>query len=606
MIPQEIIEEIRQQADIVEIISEYVPGLRKNGANYKGLSPFSNEKTPSFIVSPQKNIFKDFSTGRGGSVFQFLQDYLNISFPEAVELVGDKIGVKIPRDGTTKAEISKSELMRRALETTAEFYHNNVQNAEIAFNYLQKRGFGEDLIRTFQIGYSPDDWESTYKHLTSKGYESNILEEIGIIKKTKRGSWYDYYKGRLIFPIRNKLGRTVGFGGRSLTKDNSGPKYLNTPQTVLYDKSKILFGLFEAKDEIRNKSSCILVEGYADVVSLYQSGIKNVVASSGTALTSGQLDLLKSYTKKIFLIYDADKAGINAAEKGLEIAIRKGFEVSIVKLPEGEDPDSIVQEHGKATFNNYLNQSLDFVEFKKFVFEWKYGEMGVTHRSELIRSLISLIRGIPDRFQHSHYISRVEIVLGLSELEKKYFFDELQRYEDKSSEIKYVSGLESPIKENSFQKFEILEIEKAILIFLLDKFREFNELVEEFSLSENNFISEDARYLFSIFDNLPRNIDIFDYLDQADEISSDEKNYIFELALLKEDFNQKLADEKSIEVLQSNKFIKDCLNKLKLDIYDKEYNQLLSKLSDDDNSNIMNRLKDISENIENIKLELLE
>lgn len=604
MISQETIEEVKRSADIVEIISEYVPGLKKSGSNYKALSPFSNEKTPSFVVSPEKQIFKDFSTGRGGSVFRFLQEYLNISFPESVELVADKIGIKIDKKGTSKSEISKSEIMRRALEDVSDYYHKNIFNSEIAYQYLSRRGFGDELVNTFQIGYSPDDWESTYKYLNSKNYPDNILEEVGIIKKTKRGSWYDYYKGRLIFPIRNKLGRTVGFGGRILKKDDQGPKYLNTPQTPLYDKSKILFGLFEAKDEIRNKNYCILVEGYADVVSLYQAGIKNVVASSGTALTTGQLDLLKNYTKKLYLIYDADKAGINAAEKGVELSIRAGFETLIVKLPEGEDPDSIVQEHGKNTFNEYLNKALDFVAFKKWVYEWKYGEMGVTHRSELIRSLISLIKSIPDRFKHSHYISRVETELSLSDLEKTYFYEELTKEKVQNQDLRNVELNNQEIPE--IPKLIILDIEKYVFQYLIDHFSDFHKICEDNDLNESIFISEDARYIFNILENAPEDQNIYDYIENDESVGESEKNFIFDISLNREEVNKKLADEKSLEIDLSINFLKDTLVKLKLENLISESEQLIKSMVNDDNSQLLKRYSELQQIIEDLKSNISE
>jgi DNA primase len=600
LIPPEIIEQVRQQADIVEILSEYVTNLRKRGANYVGLSPFTNEKTPSFTVSPDKQIFKDFSSGRGGSVFKFLQEYLSISFPEAVEIVADKVGIKIPKSGKSQAEYSKAEQMRRALEDTAEYYHQNLHKNEIAYNYTRKRGFSQDTISTFQLGYSLDDWESSYKFLSQKGYQTEILENVGILKKTKTGNWYDYYKGRVIFPIRNKLGRTVGFGGRSLKNDKDSPKYLNTPQTQLYDKSRILYGLFEAKEEIRNKDFCILVEGYADVVSLYQEGVKNVVASSGTALTQGQLDLLKNYTNKLFMIYDADKAGINAAEKGLELAIRKGFEIKVVRLPEGEDPDSIVQNHGTKTFNQYLGKADDFVKFKKWVYEWKYGEMGVTHRSELIRSLISLIKAIPDRFQHSHYINRVETELNLSRLESEYFYDELIKANkpDFIEQIKVADKKENAqlIEQKSFQ---IEESEKAILKYLIDNFDNIDAKIENFDISESTFLSQDAQYFFSLISEIDEH-DLNDFIDNSD-IEQSEKNFILDLAIHGSEINQKLLEGKSIEIHSDDEMIKDCILNLKLLKLDNEYQELISKLSNKNDENILLRLSQINELKENLK-----
>lgn len=599
MIPPEIIEEVKNRADIVQILSEYIPGMRKAGSNYKALSPFSNEKTPSFIVSPDKQIFKDFSSGRGGSVFTFLQEYLNINFPEAVELVADKVGVKIPKNNSSKFEISDSEQKRRIMENLADFYHKNLfANDSTALDYSEKRGFSEEVISVYCIGYSPNDWNTTYNHLKKNNFQDETLEKLGLIKKTKRGSWYDYYKGRLIFPIRNKLGRTVGFGGRLLEKSDKAPKYLNTPQTELYDKSNILYGLFEAKEEIRNKDYAILVEGYADVVGLYAKGIRNAIASSGTALTDGQVSLLKNYTNKVYLIYDADKAGINAAERGLEIALKYDFNIKIIILPDGEDPDSLVLKNGANYFLNFLKSALDFIEFKKWVYKWRFGDLEFDQRANLIRDIIGLILKIPDRLKHSHYAGRAEHVLELNQSESEFVLSQLKK---SNNSLKFQNDTKQLKPESLISS--LLDSEVYILDTLVNNFSEKDDLITKFNLGSDIFINEDAGFVFDLINEIPKDENLFSYLERNDEVSQRDKEIILSLSLKDEDVNKNLADKNSIKDDKS-KLIRLSLLNLKKTKLEVEHKSLTKQLSSESNSKILMRLSEIPTEIEQINEKL--
>lgn len=563
MIPKETIDEIQNRADIVEIISDHISGLKKSGSNYKALSPFTNEKTPSFVVSPDKQIFKDFSSNKGGSVFKFLQEYLNISFPEAVEIVAEKVGIKIEKGKYDPKEQTEIDQMRTAMEVAANFYHENLlKNMDKPYTYLVERGFSMDVMQKFLIGYSPDEWETSYNYMRSKGISDKILEDVGLFRKSKRGSYYDYFKGRIIFPIKNKLGRIIGFGGRVFGENNNGPKYLNSPQTKLYDKSNVLYGLHESIDSIRNSEKCIIVEGYADVISLHEVGVSNVVAASGTALTPNQLDLIKNSANKIYLIFDADKAGINAAERSIDIALSKGLEVEIVNLPDGEDPDSIAQKHGKKTFDIHLNKSMNFIEFKKWAFEWKYGELSINHRSELIRSIISSLKRISDVFTRGGYLNLAERVLNLSKFESDEFYRAIQK-ESQKENIKKVN-LPDQV-ESQDNKLIIDESEKLIITSILDHFVQTHKILETVNFSAEDFITDDGRSLFETLMQIPTDQEKpLIYLEDNDEVPQRDKDLLFTLSLIDRTPNEKLFESKFSSKPNYEKLIMDCIEKLKL------------------------------------------
>lgn len=579
MIPKHIIEEVENRADIVEIISDYVSGLKKAGSNYKALSPFTSEKTPSFVVSPEKQIFKDFSSNKGGGVFKFVQEYLNVSFPEAVEIVADKVGIKIEKgkfDNKNQTELDK---MRRALDIASNYYHECLlKSMGEAYNYLVKRGFDLNAMKNFKLGFSPDDWNESYDYMNSQGISDDILEKVGLFKKSKRGTYYDYFKGRIVFPIRDKLGRVVGFGGRVFGENTNGPKYLNSPQTKLYDKSNILYGLHESIDTIRNTETCIIVEGYADVISLHEAGMTNVVAASGTALTPQQLDLLKNSVKKLYMIFDADKAGINAAERSIDIALTKGLEVGIVKLPDGEDPDSIAQNHGKKTMDMHISKAMNFIEFKKWAFKWKYGDLSVNNRSELIRSIISSLKQIKDVFVRGGYLSVAERVLELSKFESDEFYKALNNNQDKTRSLRQVEKKEEVNPKQ--EKLQLEEAEMLIITSLLDNFSESHKLLENVNISSEDFVTSDGISLFETLMQIPADEDKpLIYIENNDELPDRDKNIIFSLSLIDRAPNQKLVESKFSNKTDYLRAIKDSLLKLKSQNYSNEYQSLLTKLS---------------------------
>ena len=370
MIQKSTIDRIMEATDIVEVIGEFVQ-LKKRGANYVGLSPFANERTPSFTVSPAKGIFKDFSTGKGGSAVTFLMELEKFSYPEALKWLAKKYGIEV--EETVEAPENREEANRReslliVSAFAAKFFHETLLETEegrsIGLSYFRERGFSTEIIKKFELGYSPDQWEAFTETAINMGYQPQFLEESGLSVRRENGSMYDRYRGRVMFPIHSSTGRIIAFGGRTLKKDKNVPKYVNSPESEIYHKSDVLYGFYFAKKSIREQDNCYLVEGYADVLSVFQAGIENVVASSGTSLTTEQIKLIGRQTKNITILYDGDSAGIKAAIRGLSLLYKERFNVKIVSFPDGHDPDSYVRNQGSAGFKYYIeNKAKSLVEF---------------------------------------------------------------------------------------------------------------------------------------------------------------------------------------------------------------------------------------------------
>jgi DNA primase len=360
-----------EATDIVEVIGEFVQ-LKKRGANYVGLSPFVNERTPSFTVSPAKGIFKDFSSGKGGSAVTFLMELEKFTYPEALKWLAKKYSIEV-EETVDAPEDREADNRRESLMIVsgfaARFFHESLLDTDegksIGLSYFKERGFTADTIKKFELGYSPDQWEAFTGEALKQGYLEEFLTESGLSVKRDNGSLYDRYRGRVMFPIHSFTGRVIAFGGRTLKSDKNVPKYVNSPESEIYHKSNVLYGLYFAKKSIREEDNCYLVEGYADVISVHQAGIENVVASSGTSLTVEQIKALGRLTKNITILYDGDPAGIKAAIRGLDIVIEEGLNVKIVLFPDGHDPDSYVRKVGSSAFLNYIKStSKDFIDFK--------------------------------------------------------------------------------------------------------------------------------------------------------------------------------------------------------------------------------------------------
>ena len=370
-IPQEIIEQIFTTARIEEVIGEFVQ-LKKSGSNLKGLSPFNNEKTPSFMVSPAKQIFKCFSSGKGGSAVTFLMEMEQMSYPEALRWIAKKYNIEIPDARPQTPEEIEAGNMREAVylitDVASRFFQGQLLETDsgkaIGLSYLKQRGYTDFTIEKFHLGYSPEKSNAFAEYVLSNQYSENALIESGISMKNERG-WYDRFHGRVIFPIHSVSGRVLGFGGRILSSNTKVAKYLNSPENPIYNKSKVLYGLYQAKQEIMKRDEAFLVEGYTDVLSFFQNGVCNVVSSSGTALTERQIGMLKRYTPNITLLFDGDAAGLRASFRGLDMMLEQGVNVRVVSFPEGEDPDSFAKQRTNEELEEFLETNKkDFISFK--------------------------------------------------------------------------------------------------------------------------------------------------------------------------------------------------------------------------------------------------
>ncbi|HVS91402.1 MAG TPA: DNA primase [Mucilaginibacter sp.] len=421
MITKPTIDRIMEAIDIVEVIGEFVQ-LKKRGANYVGLSPFSNERTPSFTVSPAKGIFKDFSSGKGGSAITFLMELEKFTYPEALKWLAKKYGIEVEEtqeSSENREEENHRESLMIVSAYAAKFFHESLLETEegqnIGLSYFKERGFSNETIRKFELGYSPDQWEAFTGKALKGGYQAEFLEETGLSVKRDNGSMYDRYRGRVMFPIHSFTGRVIAFGGRTLKSDKSVPKYVNSPESDIYHKSNILYGLYFAKKAIRDEDNCYLVEGYADVLSVHQAGIENVVASSGTSLTVEQIRLIGRFTKNITILYDGDAAGIKASLRGLDMILEEGLNVKVVLFPDGHDPDSYVRLVGTNAFKTYIAQNRkDFILYKTDILLKESGSDPIK-RAEVIREVVESIAKIPDSIKASVFIKECSHQLEIDE-----------------------------------------------------------------------------------------------------------------------------------------------------------------------------------------------
>lgn len=420
-IPSHIIDDIMQASRIEEVIGEFV-NLKRAGSNLKGLSPFTDEKTPSFVVSPSKQIFKCFSTGKGGSVVTFLMEKEHFSYPEALRWLADKYGVQIPEDAAPSAEelaaITERESLYIINEFAKEHFKHNLHESEegkaIGLSYFEERGFRKDIIQKFQLGYCLNTGNDFTESALKKGYKLEYLEKVGLVK-SKDDRHFDFFRGRVMFPIHSVSGRVLGFGGRTLITDKKIAKYFNSPESIIYNKSEILYGLHFAKGDIIKYDNCLLCEGYTDVISMYQAGIQNVVSSSGTSLTKDQIKLIRRYTQNITILYDGDAAGIKASFRGIDLILEEGLNVMVVLFPDGEDPDSYSKKVSSSELENYIKEhKQDFISFKSEIL-LKDSENDPIKRAELIREIVHSVALIPDQITRTVYMQKIATQFEISE-----------------------------------------------------------------------------------------------------------------------------------------------------------------------------------------------
>ena len=420
MIPTETVELIHQTAIIEDVVGDYVE-LKKQGSSFRGLSPFTNEKTPSFYVVPSKGIFKCFSSGKGGSLMTFVMEIEKVSYPEALRIVASKYNIEIVEKEKTAEEI-QAETSRESIGTVVSWAQKwfsdqleTEQGKAIGLAYFTSRGFREDITDKFKVGYCPEGWDVMTNAAVASGYKEERLEESGLSKKKQDGGLFDFFHGRVMFPIRDVTGRVIGFGGRTLKTDKKIAKYFNSPESPLYDKSKALYGIHLAKNNITKEDSCFLVEGYTDVMAMHQSGVENVVASSGTALTIGQISLIRRFTKNVTVLFDGDAAGMRASLRGIDLLLKEGMKVKVVTFPDGDDPDSYSKKVRSTELQEFVKEGAqDFLTFKADLLSEGAGDDPIK-KAELVKSLVDTIACIPDSIQRTVYVQAIAARLKLQE-----------------------------------------------------------------------------------------------------------------------------------------------------------------------------------------------
>ena len=420
MIPKETITRIMEAARIEEVVGEFV-NLKKSGQSLKGLSPFTDERNPSFYVSPAKNIYKCFSSGKGGNAVNFIMEHEHFTYPEALRYLAKKYDIEIEEKEPTPEELeaqneqeSLYHLSAFAQKYFSDLLFNHDKGKAIGLEYYKNREFREETIRKFELGYCLEEWEAFTQEALKSGYKPGFLVKSGLTI-SKDDKKYDRFRGRMMFPIHNLSGRVIGFGGRTLKSDEKVPKYVNSPESAIYNKSKVLYGLYYAKGAVIRHDNCYLVEGYTDVISLFQAGIENVVSSSGTALTTDQIRLIKRYTPNITILYDGDPAGIKASFRGIDMILEEGMSVRIVLFPEGEDPDSYARKYRRKELEELItNQAVDFIRFKTGLLQEEAAGDPIKTAS-LIKEIVNSIALIPDTIYRSVYVKECSNLLDVPE-----------------------------------------------------------------------------------------------------------------------------------------------------------------------------------------------
>ena len=494
MISKSTIDQVFDTARVEEVIGDFVQ-LKKSGSNFKGLSPFSEERTPSFMVSPVKQIWKDFSTGKGGTSVSFLMEHEHFTYPEAIKYLARKYNIEVEetvQSDSEKAAAGERESMYLVSEYARTYFQNTLLKTDagkaIGLSYFKERGFTDETIKEFQLGYSTDDWSGLTDAALKKGYQLKYLEQTGltIVKETKQ---FDRFKGRVMFPIHSMSGRVLGFGGRILAKNEKAAKYLNSPESDIYHKSKVLYGIYYAKQTIAKEDNCYLVEGYTDVIQFHQKGIKNVVSSSGTALTPEQMRLINRLTKNITVLFDGDPAGIRAALRGIDLILEQGMNVKICTFPEGEDPDSFAKQNTLEELQAYLKENAkDFIAYKASLL-MEEAQNDPVSKANLIRDMVTSISKVSDNIQREIYVKECSRIMDISEevlfstlaqMGKKAQSEANKSYKQKQKAFEVVKSTSPQVKVDIQYELE----QKIIELLLLYGSRK--EAFEDLILKEND------------------------------------------------------------------------------------------------------------------------
>lgn len=550
MISKNTIDQVYETARVEEVIGDFV-NLKKSGSNFKGLSPFTDERSPSFMVSPVKQIWKDFSSGKGGNVVAFLMEHEHFTYPEAIKYLAKKYQIEVEeteQSNEQKEQANERESLYLVSEFAQTYFADVLWNTQpgkaIGLTYFKERGFTDETIRKFGLGYGLDEWDAFTNHALKNGYQLTFLEKTGlsIVKEdTSRPGQsrkFDRFKGRVLFPIHSLSGRVLGFGGRILTSDKKAAKYVNSPESEIYHKSKVLYGIYFAKQAIAKEDNCFLVEGYTDVIQLHQRGIHNVVASSGTALTPEQIRMINRLTSNITVLFDGDAAGLRASLRGIDLILEQGMNVRICTFPEGEDPDSFAKNNSYEEVLLYLEeQAKDFIKFKTSLLAEDAANDPIK-KADTIRDIVGSIAKIPDRIKRELYVQQCAAMMNISEavlfntlaqISKKAYTEanKQARQEQKAFEVIRETPRETKVDVQYELERKIIEI---LLLYGREE-REFEDLV----LKENeagDLVYEPERKESRVYSKI--------YLDlQEDEIEMSHEHFRKIYYSLMESLNEK-------------------------------------------------------------------
>ncbi len=573
-------EEIKSRCNIVDVIGQVV-SLKRMGSNFKGVCPFHNEKTPSFVVSETKQIFTCFGCGATGDVFEFVKRYYNLDFPETVEKLAKEYGVEYVNN--YKDDGKKELYYQINREAATYFLKTFCQSSNPGLTYMLKRGIEPNTLKKFGIGYADGEWDSLYKYFMSKNIDVKILKELGLVSESK-GRYYDKFRNRVIFPIINTRGKVIGFGGRAI--DDSTPKYLNSPESSVFMKKNNLYGLNLSRQDISKENCAILVEGYMDVISLYQSGIRNVSASLGTALTENQAKMLRRYTKNIVLSYDADSAGQAAALRGIDILFKEGCKPKVLHVTDGKDPDEFVKKHGKDAFKELVDKSSGFVDYKISVLRKKYNLDSYEESIDFLKDAADVLRDLSP-IEADIHIKKLANEIKISENAIRLEINGNNTQEQQMINNHIDDKEEKQTKETNSS---MLLVEKNLIKLMITDY-EYFKIISQY---EDAFKSSYGQKLFSVVSSLYKEEKELDVMKLQDSLETDEMIVLSDII-----DNVQLADKEE-QILQES------LNKIEVEDLKEKENSLLMRLSMADEEENQEMIKLLTEELMNLQKKKME
>ncbi|GAB4363922.1 MAG: DNA primase [Calditrichia bacterium] len=591
-IPEHLIDRIRDSVDIVEVVSRFL-SLKKQGRNHVGLCPFHTEKTPSFTVSAQKQIFYCFGCGAGGNVINFLMRYEKISFLDAVKKLAEEAGIELPKFKADERVTGEYERLYRANQFAADFYHRMLLNQFARLQeYFEKRGIHEKTIKSFQLGYIPDEWDGLYREIERKKMGIDPFLKVGLLLRSEKDPEhkYDRFRNRIMFPIYNLSGRVVAFGGRTLSEEPNTPKYINSPESPIYQKGQVLFGLNFSKEWIRQEELAIFVEGYMDYLQLYQQGIKNVVATSGTALTEDQARLIRRYTTNVILCYDADSAGIEAAIRGGQILFQNNINTRVLILPDDEDPDSFVRKNGASAFRALLQEAKDYFTFRMERLLSTAPELSVSQQTHIVNELLDTLAALPDPLKANLYLN---VLVEKFKLSGEALLSELQKkrkiYQAREKRIAERERQTMPTPQTSVVLSGAWSAEKDVLILSLNYFEKIKDIIFDI-LEPDDFLNDAFK-------------EIFVYIQEHREKDKDELLHAVLASLEDEKILSLLTANLFQEIQNPDQYLRDCIEKIKVARYQHEielFREKLKSLPSDAHDSVL-LLAEINSRLENIR-----